>query len=142
MTDTPTHTPLFARSGTAPRENELKRSLAGVYSAYEELLDVAAAYNREWKFYGPKIGWQLKISRKGKALCYLTPLDGSFRLGMAVREAERTTLLASRLPAALKTELRTAKKYTEGYPLRIHVTGISSMKTAKSVLHILITARQ
>jgi len=83
----------FNLKEAVPDERKLKKALGGVYPAYQEILTFIDAYPREWKFYGPKFGWQLKVTQKGKALFYLTPQEGSFRLGFAVREKEKEVLL-------------------------------------------------
>jgi hypothetical protein len=123
--------------GVRPDEPKLKKILGELYSAYKELLDLAEDFDHEGKYYGTKIGWQLKATRKGKALFYLTPIEQSFRIGFAVRENEWERLLNSNLSSQSKRQMATAKKYPEGYPLWLAITKKADMKDVRSVLEVL-----
>ena len=120
-----------------PTEQALKKALGELYSAYKEILELAGSFDHEWKYYGAKIGWQIKAANKGKALFWLAPLEGSFRLAFSVRQREREQLLKSNISPASKEQLATAKKYLEGYPLRFTVTKKSDMKDVRIVLETL-----
>lgn len=124
----------FDRKKVVPDDPKLKKVLGVVYPAYKEILLSIDTYPQTWKFYGPGHGWQLKVTRKGKALFYLTPLVKSFRLALAVRESEKEILLNSKLPAKTKKELMTAKKFSEGYPLRFLVGKQSEMRAVHMVV--------
>jgi hypothetical protein len=127
----------FDRKDVVPDDPELKKVLKGVHPAYMEILTLIDGFSREWKFYGQRLGWQLKVTQKGKALFYLIPEDGSFRMGLAVREKEKEVLLNSKLPAKAKEDLANAKRYPEGYPLKLQVKRESDMKAVRLVLGIL-----
>jgi hypothetical protein len=105
------NTVYFEQKEAAPDEPKLKKALGELYSAYKEVLELTDDYDLEWKFYGKRHGWQLKIAQKGKALLYLIPQEKSFRIGFAVRENEKERLLNSSLPPKTKEDLATAKKY-------------------------------
>ena len=132
----------FGLKDAAPDDLSLKRALGAVYSAYTEILTLIESYTKEWKFYGARLGWQLKVSQKGKALFYLVPLDKAFRLGFALRDKEKEVLLQSKLPAKSKEELATAKRYPEGYPLKLLVKKESDMKAVRLVVSTLKALRQ
>ncbi len=125
------------RKGYPPDESDIRRVLGDLYPSYKAILTLAKDFDHEWKYYGTKIGWQIKAVRKGKALFYLAPLKGSFKVGLAVRENEREALLHSDLPAALKAALRSAKKYREGYPLRLAITKQGDMRPLRVVFEVL-----
>jgi hypothetical protein len=127
----------FDQKEVAPDESKLKDALGALHSAYREVMELTEAYNHEWKYYGKKIGWQLKVIHKGKAILYLTPREKSLRIGFAVRENERDRLLNSSLPPKTKEELATAKKYPEGYPLRLEIRSKTDMRTARVVIEVL-----
>lgn len=130
-------TAYFDQKEVIPDESKLKKALGELHSAYKEVLELTETYGHEWKYYGKKIGWQLKVTHKGKALLYLTPLEKSFRIGFGVRENERERLLNSNLPPKTKEELATAKKYPEGYPLRLEIKSKTDMRTVRVVIGIL-----
>ncbi len=132
---------LFDQKDVIPDERALKRSLGDVYSCYKEILSLTADCVTEWKFYGKKYGWHLKVMIKGRALLYLVPLQESFRVGCGVRDAEKEALLNSTLPESAKQELRTAKKYPEGYPVRFSIRRKSDMKSVRLVIALLRSMR-
>ncbi len=79
------------------------------------------ALSHDWKFYGKKHGWQLKVMGKRKAFLYMIPHQGSFLAGMALRPAELERLRSARVPAALIAEIEAEKAYPEGQPARLEV---------------------
>ena len=125
----------------APDDSELKQRLGELYNSYKEIMTLTEGCVHEWKYYGQKYGWQLKVMRTGKALLWLIPSEGSFRIGFAVRENERQALINSNLPARTKEELSVAKKYPEGYPLRLSVSKKSDMKPVRLAIETLRTMR-
>jgi hypothetical protein len=131
----------FDQKEVSPHESTLKKDLGELYPAYKEILGLTEAFDREWKYYGKKHGWQLKVVRKGKALLYLIPQEKSFRVGFAVRENEKERLMNSGLPPKTKEELATAKKYPEGYPLRLEIKSKTDMRTVRAVLEVLKESR-
>jgi hypothetical protein len=131
----------FDQKKVTPDESRLKKALGELYSAYKEVLNLTEAFDHEWKYYGKKHGWQLKVVRKGKALVYLIPQERSFRIGCAVRENEKERLLNSSLPPQTKEELATAKKYPEGYPLRLEIKSKTDMRTVRVVIEVLKESR-
>ena len=132
---------LFDRKETVPDDLKLKKAFGPIHPLYRELLALIEAYEQEWKFYGPRIGWQFKVTHKKKALFWLAPQEGSFRLGFAIRDREKEVLLKSKLPAKAKEELATAKRYPEGYPLRLLVNKQSDMKAVRLVVDTLKALR-
>jgi hypothetical protein len=131
----------FGQKEVTPDESKLKKTLGELYSAYKEILGLTYAFDHEWKYYGKKFGWQLKVVRKGKALLYLIPQEKSFRIGCAVRENEKERLMNSSLPPKAREELASAKKYPEGYPLRLEIKSKTDMRTVRAVLEVLKESR-
>jgi hypothetical protein len=127
----------FDQKEVTPDESNLKKVLGKLYPAYKEVMELTEDFDHEWKHYGKKHGWQLKVVKKGKALLYLIPQEKSFRIGCAVRENEKERLLHSSLPHKTKEELATAKKYPEGYPLRLEIKSKTDMRKVCVVLEVL-----
>ena len=99
-------------------------------------LDAADGVTEEWKFYGKKHGWQLKLLHKRRALLWLVPHEKSFLAGMALRESAMDQVRASKLPKDLIREIVEAKAYMEGKPARIEVTNLKDVATVKKLLAI------
>ncbi len=88
----------------------------------------------EWKFYGAKHGWQLKLVRKRRAFLYLIPYEGRFVAGMALSPAEVARLREARVPDALIEEIESAKASTEGRPARVEVRTADQLTTLRRLL--------
>jgi hypothetical protein len=127
----------FGSKENPPADSEMKTALGSLHPAYAQVIKHIDGYLQEWKFYGAKYGWQLKVSNEGKALFYLIPRGGSFSLAFAVREHEKASLQKSKLPAGTRKELASAKKYAEGYALRLHIAKPAGVKTALTVIDLL-----
>lgn len=91
-----------------------------------------------WKFYGPKAGWVLKVLRKKRNVFFLTPLKGYFRVAFVFGEKAVSAVEKSSLPAALKKELKEARKYVEGRALRIEVKRPKDATNTKKLIDIKI----
>lgn len=74
-----------------------------------------------WKYFGPKVGWVLKAQIKKRNLFFLTPLKGYFRITFVFGNKAAAAVEKSNVSAALKEELREARKYVEGRALQIEV---------------------
>jgi len=84
----------------------------------------------DWKHYGQKTGWLLKILRKKRNLFFCIPLHEAFQIAFTFGEKAVSAVQSSDLPEAIKAELRDARKYAEGRGIRVHV------KSAKDVANI------
>jgi hypothetical protein len=124
-----------------PDDTVLKTVLGRAFSSYRDVVSLSGGFSGEWKFYGRKYGWQWKVYQKKKALFYLVPLKGGFRVGFAVRSEERVALLDSGLSDETKSALRMAKKYPEGYPLRFSVMCKADVKPVRLVIGVLTSMR-
>ncbi|MCX6149722.1 MAG: DUF3788 family protein [Ignavibacteriales bacterium] len=97
--------------------DEIKQSLNDKYGELTE----------EWKFYGQKIGWTLKLLKKKRNLFFFTPYDKYFKISFVFGEKAVAVIEKSDLPENLISELVNARKYVEGRGLAIEV------KTQKEV---------
>ena len=105
----------------APDEAAVSAILGERFAWYEAICDAGDDFEQEWKFYGKKYGWKLKVHDYVKTLFELTVGDGVFRIGLAVREGELAALRAD--PAVLEClgELLSAEKANEGWGIRLIV---------------------
>lgn len=92
----------------------------------------------EWKFYGQKYGWQLKLLRKKRNLFFLTPLGGHFRIGFVFSDKAVSAVDRSDLPDVIKSTLRNARKYAEGRGLPIDVRLPEDVENVKRLVDIKI----
>jgi hypothetical protein len=93
----------------------------------------------EWKFYGKKYGWTLKVQHKKRTILYLTPLTGGFRIAFVFGDKAVAAVEDSTVPEGIKEELRNARRYVEGRGLRIEVKSAKDVRTVKQLIHIKMT---
>ncbi len=110
-----------------PDDAALARLLGAAKRPWDELLrfvdEKCPGAAREWKFYGAKHGWQVRVVARKRALLYLIPREGRFTAAVALRETAIAALRADRaVPAALLRELDAARAAPEGKPARVEVT--------------------
>lgn len=84
-----------------PTEAQIKAALGPAWVHYEALEKLTAACLREWRHYGKKYGWKLKVHAEDKTLFELTVAEGWFLVAMALREKERQDLQADAATRAL-----------------------------------------
>ena len=78
-------------------------------------------FHREWKFYGSKLGWSLKLFNKKRNVLFVGPETGYFRVAFAIGEKVFQEILRSELPDSIKNQLSTTTVYAEGRPLRLEI---------------------
>lgn len=74
-----------------------------------------------WNFSGKKFGWSYQIKDKKRALIYLLPRRGYFKVALVFGEKAFQEILNSTVSQQIKAELSTAPKYAEGRGIRIDV---------------------
>jgi len=98
--------------------DDLRRRIAAAHAPLEE----------EWTFAGKSYGWSLRLKRKKRAVLYMTPWKGGFRVGLALGEkAVAAAKEGGGLPAEALEAIDEAPRYAEGRGLHWEV------KTAKDI---------
>jgi len=103
-------------------------------------LDGVSGLAREWRFYGAKHGWQLKVARRKRAVLYLIPERARFTAAFALKGDVLGALRASTLPAALVREIETARTFAEGRPARVVVTRAADVAVVLELVAIQLRA--
>lgn len=126
---------IFDNKTLQPEARQLANALGKSVKLWEKIQSrLAADYEPltyEWKFYGPKTGWLMKVLQRKRNLFFLTPLAGSFRLAFVFGEKAVAAISHSDLPEPLKAAIKAAPKYVEGRGLQIEV------KSDADVSHVL-----
>lgn len=109
---------IFDNQQVAPELQALREVLGETYIFWEDIKShIEATYGsvtEEWKFYGQKSGWLLKVLLKKRNLFFFVPLKGYFRLSFVFGDRAVASIEASDLPEQIKDNLRKARKYAEG----------------------------
>ena len=115
----------FLEEAQKPDTAVLEVALGPALASYRDLIDLCGGLRQEW-VHTKGSGWMLKVADGKKALCYVIPLEDSFRVSMAIRESERAALLESEPMADYRALLTSARKFAEGYSVVFDVTADSS----------------
>jgi len=108
---------VFLNKSVKPTDRTIRSALAKAFPFYDELMKITGAFSKEWN-YSKSSGWIQKISDSKKALFYVIPLKGSFKISLTVRENEKDKLLSCQDLLDVYEQLETAKKYVEGYAMQ------------------------
>lgn len=131
---------VFDEKEARPDDDALTETLGRTRRHWDEILaharDVCDGLGEEWKFYGRKHGWQLKLQARKRGILYLVPHRKSFLAGMAIRESAMDLVRKSRLPADLKKEIEDAKPFMEGRPAHVEVTNLRHVASVKKLIDL------
>ena len=119
-----------------PADATLERSLGAAWPAYRTLVEGQAGLRPEWKYYGQKYGWSLKLFAGKRNLCFVGPRDGEFMVAFIFGERDVPRVLAADIPQVLKDEFGATRPYAEGRGLRVSVRDISELTTVLALLDI------
>lgn len=95
----------------------LSSALGNHYNYYNTIVSyLKNKFNviEEWKYYGQKIGWQLKLFHKKRNLFFLTPDNNSFSISFNYGEKAFQYIMQNDYPDFIKDKLSNARKYMEG----------------------------
>jgi hypothetical protein len=119
-----------------PTDAEIRERLGPSHAAYEALLAAHSDLSPQWKYYGPKNGWSLKLLDGKRNLCFVGPRDGHFLVAFILGHEAVEQALHSQLPAELRKAIATAHNYPEGRPARIEVHSEADLEAVDVLLEI------
>lgn len=90
----------------------------------------------EWKYYGAKYGWGMKMFKGGRNLFFLGVQEGTFFIGFLFGDKAVEAVKESDLPQEIVRELVNARKYAEGRGIRIEVKSKKSVEIVETLVDI------
>jgi len=130
----------FPDQSIKPTGQAIQAALGNTYSYYEKIIGLASAYSQEWTF-TKSSGWMLKIYDRKKALLYLIPLNGGFKISLAIHENEREALLRDDELGIMHDQISASKKYSEGFALQWNVANENEFQPVELFIKKLIAIR-
>lgn len=121
-----------------PTEAGLRSLLGPTFMAYRALLDAHRDLRPEWKWYGQKNGWSLKLLDGKRNLCFLHPSEGYLSVAFIFGHDAVERALASDLPAGVRQAVIDAPTYPEGRAVRLEVRTEADL----GPVHTLIEAKR
>ena len=120
---------VFMNPDIQPTEAKLQDKLAGTYEIWKfiesQVLVEKPILSAEWNFGGKKFGWNFRIKDKKRAIIYMLPREGFFKVAFVFGEKAFEVVMQSSVSEQIKSDLASAKKYAEGRGVRIEVRGKS-----------------
>lgn len=130
----------FPDKSIKPDDESLKAALGKIFSAYTKILKQTASFKSEWAFYKSS-GWILKVYDSKKALLYIVPKFSEFMVSMTIRENERNVFLKDDELSFAHEDLKSSKKYPEGYAMRFSIKTKKEFEDVSLYLQKLISMR-
>ncbi len=132
--------PIFPEKSKMPDDKALAGVLKKKWTLYERMYryleDGFGDIRKEWKFYMKKTGWTLRILQKKRAILYLSPQRGFFKVAFVFGEKAQEAVEESDLPDYIKQTLRDAQQYMEGKGLQIEVKLVKDLSIVKKLIQI------
>lgn len=117
---------VFDLQNIEPDERMLSQELGKAFPWFEEISSHIERnygnFSSEWKYYGQKSGWILKLFHKKRNVLFIVPCSGFFRTVFTFGEKSFYRIIDSNLPVFIKHELLSAKKFSEGRTIQIDIT--------------------
>ncbi len=117
-----------------PTEPQVKAALGPVWEHFEALQQLTASCEREWRHYGKKYGWKLKVHADDKVLFEVTVAEALFVVALSLREQERQELKAD-------TANEWATRSPDGY-VKLEVRDAASRERAVALVRFLMAQRE
>jgi hypothetical protein len=117
--------------------NQALKETAAVWNTIKrDIAEDCGELIEEWKYYGQKTGWLLKILLKKRNLFFFNPQDGFFTLNFVFGDKAVAAVEESDLPEAMKETLRNARKYAEGRGLSVDVRSPDQVSIIRTLVEI------
>jgi len=128
---------LFLDPTPEPTLALLKKELGRRFSYWKEFSEhVPGPIVVQWKYYGKKMGWTMKLLLKERNLCFISAYPGYFAVAFVFGDKAVASVEKSTLPAELVRELVQARRYAEGRGIQIEVKSRRSLEYAKALIDI------
>jgi hypothetical protein len=134
---------IFTDKNRKPEEDELEKSLGNTYPVWQKIIQyIFSVYpysQNEWNYPGGKYGWSFRIKDKKRAIIYLLPRDGFFKVAIVFGPKATDMVMKSDVSESIKSELTAAKAYAEGRGIRIDVRDETVVKDIIKLINIKIS---
>ncbi len=135
--------PVFSNKSQPPTAQQLEEILGSSVILWLEIeAYVKQQYPKalcEWNFPGAKYGWSFRIKDKKRAIIYLLPDHGFFKVAFVFGAKATTHILESAVADSIKSELLQARVYAEGRGIRIAVQDESPVEDIKKLVDVKLT---
>ncbi len=92
--------------------------------------------NLDWKFYGQKSGWILKMFNKKRNVLFIVPCSGYFKTAFTFGDKAVDEIIRCGLPDFIKQDLLAAKKYSEGRTIQLDIKSLEQFENIIELIRI------
>jgi Protein of unknown function (DUF3788) len=108
-------------AGRPPSDVQLRRLLGPALPAWDALVQGGEARHHEWKRYGARTDWVLRVYEGKRTVLWARPVPGALHATVIVGAKAVVAGLAGGLPERLKKRLRASPAYPEGRAVRFRL---------------------
>lgn len=134
---------IFDNKLILPNDLMLREELGETYQYLEQVVrEIAKASGEvtpEWKHYGQKSGWTLKLFAKKRNILFVTPCHEYFLVSLVFGDRAVDAIIQSTLPESIKQEVFMARKYAEGRGIQLEVKSQEQCEVVLDLVKIKIT---
>lgn len=135
-------TSIFTELSKSPETNDLVIPLGNTFPVWMEIRDFVfgkyPAAVEEWHISVKKFGWGFRIKDMKRAIIYLLPRQGFFRVAMVFGQKATDQIINSDISENIKVELLNSKVYMEGRVIHIDVKDDILLNDIKKLVEIKI----
>jgi hypothetical protein len=117
-----------------PTRAEMDEILGDGEALLETFLERNPELRPEWKYYGAKHGWSMKVFRKKRNMCFVGPEPGAIGMGFVLGERAYDRLLTLDLRPSLRKTVEGARRFPEGRGIRLVLREDSDLEDAQVLL--------
>ena len=129
----------FIGRKTRPTEADLVAALGAAKPHWDSIVkDMAQelGLDEEWKTYGAKFGWALRLKRGKRNIVHLGPCQGCVAVLFILGDRAVKAARASHLGRTAEKLFDEAPRYPEGTGIRLDVTGPKHLALIKKLVQI------
>jgi len=131
---------IFTDKAIEPTNQDLVDRLASTNVLWQHIYDfVFRQYPQgvaEWNYPGKKYGWSFRIKDKKRAIIYLLPREGYFKVAFVFGQKATDAIMESDISDSIKTELAQARKYAEGRGINFDIRNESLLGDVERLIRI------
>jgi len=133
---------IFTDKNSLPGNNDLKQALDKTFVLWQEIRDYTFLKYpdalEEWNYSGDKYGWSFRMKDKKRAILYLLPRAGYFKVAFVFGQKATDAIMRADIAAEIKSELQSARVYAEGRGIRISILNEEMIVDIKKLVEIKI----
>jgi hypothetical protein len=131
---------IFMEKENIPTRDDLQKTLGNCFDWWNEIeqyvLTLFPQGISEWNYPGKKFGWSYRIKDSKRAIVYLLPRDGYFKVAFVFGDKAVEEIVQSNMNDSIKSELLNTKKYMEGRGIRIEVKNKQILEDIYTLIEI------